>query len=290
MLGGGHWQAAEVTGGGGGDDRYRRKSNCIRCNSSGDSFQNATRWMVLVSQLVGVMPLIGLSFARKSQPLRHPSFSWTAPATIYSLLLITMSLLETSLCIHQIFQSGFFFGNIGALTFYMLALVSRSLCLQLAMQWPRILHSWRHTEKIFLQLPYSSSAMAGFQAHHRRHFSLAIRVNVTFGFCMFLALGKWRVVVFSFNLTSSNLCLIVPNSGTLCVQLYPLERRAGGPGAVPVGQGHPGAVYAQSTFPLIPPRAVQSVDGALPLLVQHLLHLHRRLLGRFDNYHRLGVY
>lgn len=176
------------------EQRYRRKSNCIRCNSSGDSFQSATRWMVLVSQFFGVMPLIGIGVSRKSQRQRL-SFSWYSPTAIYAILLVLLTAFETGCCILQIFDSGFFFGNVGALTFYLLSAVSRALCLLLALHWPRILHYWRCVEEIFLELPYTSPAAKAAAAvdapgKPRRRCSLAIRANVTFGIFIFLALGE----------------------------------------------------------------------------------------------------
>lgn len=172
------------------DLRYRRKSNCIRCNPSGDSFENATRWMVLISQFFGVMPLIGIGVTRKSRSQR-PSFSWRSPSAIYALLLIGLTVLETGCCILQIFQSGFFFGNVGAVTFYLFSAVTRTLCLLVAINWPRILHYWRCVEKIFLELPYTSHAAV---ADRPRRFSLAIKTNMTFGVFIFLALGGWLLL------------------------------------------------------------------------------------------------
>lgn len=172
---------------GNGRDRYRRKSKCIRCNSSGDSFQNATRWLLLSSQFFGIMPLIDIGVGRKSQ-LRRPSFRWCCPNTLYSVLLVAMATIETCCCVYQIFTDGILLGNFGALTFYLLAMVSRSLCLYLAARWSRILLKWRNTERIFLELPYTSPAA------HRKHYSLTIVSNVTFGVFIFLSLRKLIVV------------------------------------------------------------------------------------------------
>lgn len=170
-----------------GRDRYRRKSKCIRCNPSGDSFQNATRWLLLASQLFGIMPLIDIGVGRKSQ-LQRPSFRWCSPTTLYSILLVAMSTIETCCCVFQIFENDILFGNVGALTFYLLAMVSRSLCLYLATRWPRIILKWRNMERIFLELPYTSPAAVG---PNRKQYSLKIVTNVTFGVFMFLALRKY---------------------------------------------------------------------------------------------------
>lgn len=165
-----------------GSDRYRRKSKCIRCNPSGDSFQNATRWLLWVSQFFGIMPLIDIGVGRKSRS-QCPSFRWCSPNALYSLLLIVMSSLETCCCVYQVFETGFHFGNIGAVTFYLLAMISRSLCLSLAMRWPRIIREWRNMERIFLELPYSSRLAS----QHRLTISMSIKANVTFA--VFISLG-----------------------------------------------------------------------------------------------------
>lgn len=170
------------------DASCRRNSKCIRGNSSGDSFQNATHWMLFVSQFFGIMPLIGLGVPRKSKR-QHLSFSWRGPSTMYTMALLLMSAFETILCIYQIFESGFFFGNIGALTFYLLALISRSFLLTLGIDWPRILSYWRLTEDIFLELPYTSP-----WAYSKRRISLANRINFTFAFISVFTLGECATV------------------------------------------------------------------------------------------------
>lgn len=174
-----------------GVDVYLRKSKCIRCNTSDDSFQNATLWMLATSQFFGIIPLIGVvRFTRKSNR-QQPSFVWNSPNTLYTLFLLAVSAVETGLCLLQIFESGFFFGNIGALTFYLLAVISRSLCIILARQWSEILQLWRRTELIFLELPYISPIDAN--RRRRRRFSLASRAKVTFIFFISLTLGEFLV-------------------------------------------------------------------------------------------------
>lgn len=270
-------------------ERYRRKSKCIRCNPSGDSFQNATRWMLLASQFFGIMPLIGVGVSRKSRR-QHPSFSWRSPSTIYCLLLVTMSAFETCLCVFQIFETGFFFGNFGALTFYLLALVVRALGLILAMHWPKVLHYWRSTEEIFLELPYTSPAAA-----RSRRFSLAIRTNVTFGLFLFLTLGECgcaRPGRSSQDCLTANECMIAflcaIHSGALLLQLYPHERRPNGQGPVPLNQDDCGVVPAKPTEPLVSRCWLPALDGSVPHLVQYLLHVHQ--LGHSDYSHRIGVH
>ena len=162
--------------------QQRQKSKCLRGHPSGDSFQNASRWMLTVSQFFGIIPLIGLSVRRKSQRQLHPSFRWRSPSAIYTLLLLTMSTCETGLCAFQIFEAGFFFGSFGALSFYLLATVSRTLCLMLAWNWEGILKHWRRLEDILLDLPYT--------VERKGRGSLAVRMNVSFTIFMSLTLCK----------------------------------------------------------------------------------------------------
>lgn len=273
------------------DNRYRRISKCIRCNPSGDSFQNATRWMLLVSQFVGIMPLIGvLGVSRKSQQ-QSPSFRWRSPNTLYAILLITVSAVETSLCVFQIFKTGFFFGNFGALTFYLLAFVSRTLCFNLALHWPKVLRYWRATEHIFLELPYTSPAAA-----KSRSFSLAIRTNVTFGFFIFLSLGEWVQSSLSPYLSLKHFFLPTPSflpsypSGAFSIQLDQHEGRKSGPAEVQLEPQHCGAVPAESAQPFVPLCRLPALDGSLSALVQYLLHVHRLILGHSNYSHRMGVH
>uniref|UniRef100_A0A1I8MLZ4 Gustatory receptor n=1 Tax=Musca domestica TaxID=7370 RepID=A0A1I8MLZ4_MUSDO len=138
-------------------------------------FHEAVGKILLIAQCFAMMPVRGVT---SSHP-RYLSFSWTHIRTIYCLIFITCSAVDSIIAVYKVLNAPITFNTIEPMIFRIAILIVCVSALNLARKWPELMVQWHSLEQ---QLPEYSS-----QKEKRR---MADKIRMVFFVGMMLSLAE----------------------------------------------------------------------------------------------------
>lgn len=139
------------------------------------SFHRSIGPVLVYGQFFGMLPVDGV-LAKDETSLE---FRWKSAKTIYSMMFLFFTSIESCLGIRRLLRLGFNLNFAEGLLFFFMAMVRAFIIFHLARSWKEIIGKWRKCEDAFLHPPY-----------HVKGWSLSLKIRLIFCILAFLGFGE----------------------------------------------------------------------------------------------------
>ncbi|XP_044268801.1 gustatory receptor for sugar taste 64f-like [Tribolium madens] len=110
-------------------------------NTQNDLFHHRIKWIVLLGQTFGLLPVNGVTSEKFDL-----TFSWYSTKVFYSNIIIFGSILSTTTTFYRIIHSGYNLTTFGSFIFNANAAIEGIIFFNLAKSWPELIRKWSRVE------------------------------------------------------------------------------------------------------------------------------------------------